>query len=729
MGVVNLLVLLVASVAAHEKESHKNPVERVVQLIEGLKAKIIADGTAEQQVYDKYACWCEKTTARKAAAIENAKQLIDELSKSILELKGRLGSYVPEIQKLEKDIGETKQAIEEAEAQRKKEAEEYLKKKAALELGLANLEKAIKVLAEATVDATPNLLKPDENRDAQAETKLLTVMAGVRSALVKYNSLSEKNVDKSDVGTLKTFLSSPNPSLMETRANPAAATYSSQSGQIQGILAQMKDDFEAELKSSAEEEAAAAEAHESLMETKRENLALLEKTLTKTKVNQGNDEKQLAEDSQEREETQAQLKADEAFFEETKASCKAKADQWAGRARSRTEELAAIDQALAVLTSEESKAIFKSSHETMFLQIAHQTAKPAREKAFNILKSVSVKTDSLRLAAIASSVATGWHFDAVIADIDKMITALREEEKADIEHKDWCEAQQSAANSKNENLEYDKEQLGQKKQRAEDKKAELEAEVEATEAEMADIEKAMQDALDTRNKEHEAFQKALKDDADAVMLIGKAIEALDGFYNKALIQQPEYKANEDTAPETFSGDYEGRKSEGGGVIAILSMIKEDIENEIKHSRMDEAEDLAAYEKLRTESQASLTALEEKKVSLNQDIAGKMRDISGIEAVLEDKENSKTATDDLLKSLKPNCDWIARTFDMRMEKRKAEMEGLSNAKNVLAGAAPDAAMVATMVATQRRAGHGSVDDELKALDSSERKFEKSFLQRA
>merc|ERR1719482_2311216 len=124
-----------------------NPVERVVQLIEGLKAKIISDGASEQQVYDKYACWCEKTTARKAAAIENAKQLIDELSKSILELKGRLGSYVAEIAKLDKDVAETKQAIEEAEEQRKKENADYLKKKSALELGLANLEKAIKVLA------------------------------------------------------------------------------------------------------------------------------------------------------------------------------------------------------------------------------------------------------------------------------------------------------------------------------------------------------------------------------------------------------------------------------------------------------------------------------------------------------------------------------------------------------------------------------------------------------
>ena len=33
----------------------------------------------------------------------------------------------------------------------------------------------------------------------------------------------------------------------------------------------------------------------------------------------------------------------------------------------------------------------------------------------------------------------------------------------------------------------------------------------------------------------------MKDDADAVMLIGKAIEALSGFYNKGeLLQQPEY---------------------------------------------------------------------------------------------------------------------------------------------------------------------------------------------
>merc|ERR1719201_1622763 len=202
----------------------------------------------------------------------------------------------------------------------------------------------------------------------------------------------------------------------------------------------------------------------------------------------------------------------------------------------------------------------------------------------------------------------------------------------------------------------------------------------------------------------------MKDDADAVMLIGKAIEALNGFYNpKMLMQQPEYTTNPDTAPEAEFSSNEGRKSEGGGVIAILSMIKEDI---------------AAYKKLYKDSAASMKALEAKKVSLGQDIAGKMKEIAGLDAVFADKEVSKKATDDLLASLKPNCDWIARTFDTRMEQRKAEMKGLQDAKAVLAGADPKAGFMTTKVL----GGQRNVQDALRELDATESNIGSSFLQR-
>merc|ERR1719389_1493718 len=287
------------------------------------------------------------------------------------------------------------------------------------------------------------------------------------------------------------------------RANPATQTYNAQSTVIQGILSQMKDDFEKELGTSAEEEAAAQEAHDKLMETKRSDLALLEATLVKTKKSQGEDTMQLAEDQEEREETKIQLKADEKFFDETKKACSAKAEQWSGRSRSRTEELAAIDEAVGILTSPEAKATFANSTSTFFfLQTSEVENGPKRAAAFNILKKVAQNSHSLRLASLASSVSTTGHFDQVIKDIDLMIANLRAEEKADIEHRDWCESEQKSAEFKNENLQYDQEQLSQKISRAEDQKAKLDEEIQKTDAEKNMTLTAMAEALATRNEEN-----------------------------------------------------------------------------------------------------------------------------------------------------------------------------------------------------------------------------------
>jgi len=714
------------------------PIDRVVQLIDGLRAKIVADGAAEQTVYDKYACWCEETTARKAAAIENAKLLIEELGKNILELKGRLGTYQAEIAKLEKDIADTTEEINKAEEMRKKEHEDYIQKKGDLEHALENLIKAIDVLTKGTtfeksenqkaIDASMEksgvrpaaellAVKPAGSKEMD-EAAMLSIAAGLRSALSVYNSVSLKTAD---VSTIKSFLSNPVGSLVQQHANPATQEYTAQSGVIQGILSQMKDDFEKELGTSAEEEAAAQEAHDKLMETKRSDLALLEATLVKTKKSQGEDTMQLAEDQEEREETKIQLAADEKFFDETKASCSAKAEQWSGRSRSRTEELAAIDEAVGILTSPEAKATFANSTSTFFLQTGAVENGPKRVAAFNILKKVAQNSHSLRLASLASSVSTTGHFDAVIKDIDLMIKNLREEEKADIEHRDWCENNKKSAEFKNENLQYDQEQLTQKIDRAEGQRVKLEEEIAKTQMEKNETLTAMAEALATRNSENKAFKQALKDDSDAVMLISQALEVLSAQYGPeaALLQQPEYKSNPDTPPETFEGTDVRKKSEGTGILAILSMIKEDIEKEMKVASAEEAEALKAYEDLRADSQATVDALDAKIVSLGQDVAAKMKEIADLGAVKQNKADSEAATDAFLTDLGPNCDWVDKYFDSRMEKRKAEMEGLQEAKAVLAGAESEGPALITQ--------HASVDEELKDLDETEKKFQRSFLQ--
>ena len=240
-------------------------------------------------------------------------------------------------------------------------------------------------------------------------------------------------------------------------STPNDGRYTTQSTAIQGILKDMHDSFQRDLVDANEEETQKKTDFDSLMETKRADLALLQKTLTKKNAQQGDDSKQLSDDEAERKETQKQLDTDEAFLDTTTESCKKKADEWAERSRLRSEELAGINQAIDILTSPEAKATFATA-DTTFIQTASKQTDSERTEAYNILKSYAKKTDNIRLAMLASKVymGTSWHFDSVIKDIEKMIEKLRVEEQSDVEHRDWCQGERNSANSANEVLEYDK---------------------------------------------------------------------------------------------------------------------------------------------------------------------------------------------------------------------------------------------------------------------------------
>merc|ERR1719482_1521711 len=67
----------------------------------------------------------------------------------------------------------------------------------------------------------------------------------------------------------------------------------------------------------------------------------------------------------------------------------------------------------------------------------------SRSAAYTKLAKMAAKFHSLGLAQVAVAVRTGGHFDKVVELIDKMIQVMRDEEAADIEHKDRCEAQQT----------------------------------------------------------------------------------------------------------------------------------------------------------------------------------------------------------------------------------------------------------------------------------------------
>jgi len=73
--------------------------------------------------------------------------------------------------------------------------------------------------------------------------------------------------------------------------------------------------------------------------------------------------------------------------------------------------------------------------------------------------------------------------------------------------------------------------------------------------------------------------------------------------------------------------------------------------------------------------------------LEQSISDTNTEIDEAEVVKEDTQGLLKEEKDYLASIKPDCDWILNSFSERREKRAIEMEGLLEAKGMLAGASP------------------------------------------
>merc|ERR1719389_1237826 len=246
MALVASLVLLGFSSAL----ASQGPVTKVVELIEELKAKIEADGKMEQQIYDKYACWCETTSARKANDIHTAYADMKSLSTKILEFKGLTATRTSEIAQLTLEMSANQAAQDEATGIRQKENAAYMAEKVEMETTINALQRAIEVLSGA---GTKTALLQTEPHD---EMTLLNVAVGVHQAIKMLPN--DRVISPKQLSLIKAFAKDP-AEFYDQKAEKAAS-YNPASGTIQGILKDMYDTFSMNLEKATETEAVAQKA-------------------------------------------------------------------------------------------------------------------------------------------------------------------------------------------------------------------------------------------------------------------------------------------------------------------------------------------------------------------------------------------------------------------------------------------------------------------------------------
>jgi len=291
-------------------------------------------------------------------------------------------------------------------------------------------------------------------------------------------------------------------------------------------------------------------------------------------------------------------------------------------------------------------------------------------------------------------------FPEVIAGIDEMLAELKAEEADDLAKKEHCEKERM---EKTQEAKMTSKEIDTNVETIDRLTAEIAAQnksIAEIDSQVEDLEKEKRDAADQRAKENGEFQVAKADDTQAVELIQTAIGALEGFYERnnlafaslktvrRLKQEPFVEAGEaPTPPPSTWGEegYGGSKGESQGVVAILGMIKADIEKDVAKAEKTEEESVAAYDALVADTDASIATLQATKSDLESSIAEDESDAASEKTTKSTNQDNLDSTLAFLKELAPGCDFIAVNFDTRLKNRQTETDGLNKAKAILQGA--------------------------------------------
>merc|ERR1719265_1736740 len=229
--------------------------------------------------------------------------------------------------------------------------------------------------------------------------------------------------------------------------------YAPQSGQITGILKQMKDTMEAGLADAIAAEEKAIADYKALMVAKKKEVDALQKSIEEKLKRIGDMGVELVNMMEDLEDTKKSLEEDKAFLADLEKNCATKEAEWAARQKVRAAEIVALADTIKLLNDDDALELFKKtlpSPGASLLQV-QMKSKVVRNQALNVLKGATTKDPRLDLIALALH-GKKVNFDKVIGMIDDMVALLGKEQKDDEEKKAYCETEFDTADDDKKRL-------------------------------------------------------------------------------------------------------------------------------------------------------------------------------------------------------------------------------------------------------------------------------------
>mmetsp|Transcript_158222 Transcript_158222/g.274806 ORF Transcript_158222/g.274806 Transcript_158222/m.274806 type:complete len:723 (-) Transcript_158222:37-2205(-) len=704
MAFIALFALLVLPVSAVNvvDQGTANPIRRVVTMLQNMQAKVATEAEKEKVLYDKFMCYCKTSGGALSESIAAAEAAAPALVSEIEQASAKKVQMEADLKAAKASRAEAKAAMGKATAIREKEAATFAKESSDYKTNIAALKGAITSISSGM---SGSLL----------QTKTLAILRKLAIDGPINNDMDRQN--------LLAFLSTGH-----------SSDYAPASGEIVGILKQLKDEMSASLADITADEKSAVASYEGLILAKTKEVATLQTQIERNSALIGSLAMEIEMKKNDLDETSAALLKDKAFLSDLDANCATKKSEWAEIEEMRATEQVALAETIKVLNEDDTLELFKKTLPgassllqlklTSGTQLKQALAKIQDAKRHTL--SHRPELDFIALAIEGKKV----DFGKVITMIDSMIKLLGEEQQDDDHKKEYCEAQFDASEDKTKALERSISGLETEIADLEESIATMASEIKALIAGIESLDKSVAEATEQRQEEHEEYVELMASDSAAKELLDFAKNRLNKFYNPTLYKAPPTttlsmedklyvegggvlpttpppggiagtgvevaasfvqisahsfgKVAPPPPPETMAA-YSKKSSESTGVIAMIDMLIKDLSTEMTEAKVTEENSQKEYVALMADSKEKRA---DDSKTLSDKTAAKATAEADLTAATADKDSTTKelmATEKYIASLHSECDWLMKYYSVRAEARAGEVESLKKAKDVLSGA--------------------------------------------
>jgi len=657
---------------------------KVVRLLQDMAAQLENELADDKAVHEKLSCWCKTNDQEKTQAIEvgeadesRLEAFLGEAAAKMAELKTKRDGTLEEV---DRDFD----ALEKARTLRMKANKAFHGEEANLIEAVKACDQAITVLKEYNPNAAGlQQVRAVARRLQQAQV----LMLGKRSVTGPTNAQMEQ---------LRSFLSQAQ-GATSFLAIPGYQSYGASSGQIYGVLEQLKEDFEKDLNDAQKKEMSEKEDFDALKAAKEEEIESGRALVTKLDGEIADLKAKHAEAFKELEDVQAQLVLDRTFLANLKQKCSETDAEFEVRVKDRLTEIAAVGDTIKILNDDSSFDNFDKTVNVAFVQAdsrsSHRESEEQRQRLNRVAASLQGAASQLGVPQLAL-LATRAHLDTftrVKELIDKMVVELAKQQEDEVAHRDWCIRERNsnkrsteAANDKRDNLQVKISDLDREI-------SDLTKKIEATTAAIAEMQEQMKRASEIREAENYDYQVTVDDQRMTQMILQKAMSRMMEVY--AFLQDP---ATVGAAHVHTSGNHTdagngparftkyAQNAGGARVVRMLQQVLDDSQKMENDAHAAEQSAQSAYESFMKDSNAGIAASTKKIVNMKKAKASADEALSlaksDLKATLGKLEGLQQTSADLSAS----CDFILKNFDARQAARTAEMDALKEAKGILSG---------------------------------------------